>query len=364
MLADKTSAYVNKSSVQPKQTRKRVQLDIQYVAQTFEKTQSINNLQDILIDNKSTDLRNSNTTEESEIEKLSQAYVDKYYYELKFEQYQNLLTQQQGTITKLLNEKQDLLSRLECAKSNEKEISLLQQLEVKFIENQQETQQLQMECQQYIYQIEQLLAANNELQQSFESLNNQFVEYKDKQDKYSIKQQVLISKLTDDIGSQKYLQDVCSQMQIIRLQNNQLSEQLSSQEHNFQIKLQEIQEKHLIQNNELQQNCKSHIEQKEEQLHLLRMELEKKKSEIQKLQNESISLQNYIQQLTQNYKDDIRAQASLLSEQVEEYKIVIQNLDNQLYHMNLEIKQGDRSSSKDSIINTRLLSNYISKYKY
>ncbi|CAD8051597.1 unnamed protein product [Paramecium primaurelia] len=279
MLADKTSAYVNQSSVQPIQTSKRVQLDIQYVAQTFEKTQSINNFQDILLDNKSTDLRNLNT----------KAYLDKYYYELKFEQYQNLLTQQQGTITKLLNEKQDLLSRLECAKSNEKKISLLQQLEVKFLENQQEKQQLKMKCHLVL-----IMSYNNHF-----NPQNQFVEYKDKQNKYSIKQQVLISKLPDDIRSQKYLQEVCSQMQIIRLQNNQLSEQLSSYEHNFQIKLQEIQEQYLIQNNELQQDCESHIEQKEEQLHLLRMELEKQKSETQKLQNESISLQNYIQQLTQ-----------------------------------------------------------------
>lgn len=36
-------------------------------------------------DNQSTELRNSMTNEESEIEKLSQAYADKYYYEMKFE---------------------------------------------------------------------------------------------------------------------------------------------------------------------------------------------------------------------------------------------------------------------------------------
>ncbi|CAD8147819.1 unnamed protein product [Paramecium octaurelia] len=363
MLADKTSAYVNQSSVQAKQPSKRVQLDIQYVAQTFEKTQSINNLQDMFPDSKSTDLRHSITTEESEIEKLSQAYADKYYYEMKFEQYQNLLTQQQGTITKLLNEKKELLGRLESAKSNEKEISLLQQLEVKFLESQKEKQQLQMECQQYKYQVEQLLAANNELQQSFQSLHNQFFEYKDNQDKYSIKQQELIDKLTDDIGNQKYLQEIHSQMKTIKQQNNQLSEQLSSQEYNFRLKLQEIQEKCVIQSNELQQDYESQFEQKEEELHLLKMELEKQKSETQKLLNENIQLQSHIQQLTQNYQDDIQAQAALLSDQVAEYKIVIQNLENQLYQINLEIKQRDRSSSKDSIMNSRLISNYISRYK-
>lgn len=41
----------------------------------------------MFLDNKSTDLQNSITNEESEIEKLSQAYADKYYYEMKFEQY-------------------------------------------------------------------------------------------------------------------------------------------------------------------------------------------------------------------------------------------------------------------------------------
>ncbi|CAD8155927.1 unnamed protein product [Paramecium octaurelia] len=363
MLADKTSAYVNQSSVQSKQPSKRVQLDIQYVAQTFEKTQSINNLQDMFPDNQSTELRNSMTNEESEIEKLSQAYADKYYYEMKFEQYQNLLTQQQGTITKLLNEKKDLLARLESAKSNEKEISLLQQLEVKFIESQKEKQQLQIECQQYKYQVEQLLIANNELQQSFQSLHNQFVEYKDKQDKYSIKQQELIAKLTDDITNQKYLKEIHSQMSTIKLQNNQLSEQLTQQELNFQIKLTEIQEKYVIQSNELTQDCESQIEQKEEELHLLKIALEKQKSDTQKLLNENLLLQNKISELNQNYQDDIQAQASLLSEQVAEYKIVIQNLENQLYQMNQEIKQRDRSSSKDSMINSRLISNYISRYK-
>ncbi|CAD8062230.1 unnamed protein product [Paramecium sonneborni] len=362
MLADKTSVYVNQSSLQSKQNSKR-QLDIQYVAQTFEKTQSINNLQDMFPDNKSIELSNSIINEETEIEKLSQAYADKYYYEMKFEQYQNLLTQQQGTITKLLNEKKDLLARLESAKSNEKEISLLQQLEVKFIESQKEKQQLQNESQQYKYQIEQLLVANNELQQSFQSLHNQFVEYKDKQDNYSIKQQELIAKLTDDIGNQKYLQEIHSQMQTIKLQNNILSEQLSQQELNFQIKLQEIQEKYVIQTNELTQDCESQIEQKEEELHIIKMELEKFKSDNHKIQNENFQLQTQIQQLNQNYQDDIQAQAQLLTEQVAEYKIVIQNLENQLYQMNQEIKQRDRSSSKDSMINSRLISNYISRCK-
>lgn len=41
----------------------------------------------MFLDNKSTDLQNSIINEESEIEKLSQAYADKYYYEMKFEQY-------------------------------------------------------------------------------------------------------------------------------------------------------------------------------------------------------------------------------------------------------------------------------------
>lgn len=68
--------------------------------------------------------------QESEIQRLSQAYADKYYYEMKFEQYQNLLAQQQTTITKILNEKRELQQKLEEVSGEERQDS--EQLQQQF----------------------------------------------------------------------------------------------------------------------------------------------------------------------------------------------------------------------------------------
>ncbi|TNV73401.1 hypothetical protein FGO68_gene14866 [Halteria grandinella] len=275
MLADKTNTYqkkvVKNTSIQ--------QLDLKYVTQTYEKTQSLN------IDTGVRDF----VSEESEVEKLSQVYADKYYYEMKFEQYQNLLTQQQGTITKLISEKKDLLQRLESIKSNEKEVSLLQQLEIKFIESQKEKQLLQIENQQLKNQIQELIDGNVELQQQIETMNKQATDY-------SFKQQQLIEKLTDDLNSQSCFQEIQKQMHSINQSNNQLFEQLNTQEQVFQTALLEMQEKFSIQQEELTQQYESQLEQKEEELHQMKLDYEKLKSD---LYNENQQLQNQVDQLNE-----------------------------------------------------------------
>ncbi|KAM3137568.1 hypothetical protein pb186bvf_010358 [Paramecium bursaria] len=396
MLQDKTNTYESsrKENIDLKSS-KRVSLDIQYINQTFEKTQDFCteelgdsvDLENLNPSKEETDIQKSICFQENEIQRLSQAYADKYYYQMKFEQYQNLLYQQQQTISKLINEKQDLQLKMDQVGKEQVSSKLVEELQTRYQEtlrNNDETQQLLQSVQKQNTELNsEVKFLNNEIdklnkevqiqlqnQQTFLRNTVDITEYNELQNDYkqlqihSDQKEYQLTQTISDLTSQlensrnqnknsKSLQEeIVKQMQEIKKQNNYLFEQLAIKEQqietNFLEQIQDLEERLNQEKQEIQEDYESQLALKEEMIHQAEMQSQELNSQLQGLYSENLQLQNQLDLLNNNYQEDIQKQANLLQQQVGEYKIVINNLENQLFLMNAEIQRRGRSNSKDT----------------
>ncbi|CAD8152358.1 unnamed protein product [Paramecium octaurelia] len=365
MLTDKTNSYENKAN------------DHSYIEehqQLFEKTSQFTNIDDnstIYIDqetneqsvilSKDPEVQKSICLQENEIQRLSQAYADKYYYEMKFEQYQNLLAQQQCTISKLLNEKKDLQQKLEKSiiqnnyQENYNSLQQTHQLEQQLEGLQLQNENLLQQNDLYDKQLEETKRLLQKLNKEQESLQLQFQEYKLQVFIKEQEQQQLITQLQNKSSSESKLsiyQELQHQMNEIKEQNNYLFDQLSKKEQEieqyFQKQLSNIVEQFTQEKQQLQEEFELQLENKDEIIHQLEIQVNDVHNQAQQLYSENLQLQNQLDLLGQNYQEDIQQQANELSSQVAEYKIIINNLENQIFVMNAEIQRRGRSNGKEN----------------
>ncbi|CAK87314.1 unnamed protein product (macronuclear) [Paramecium tetraurelia] len=365
MLTDKTHSYENKA------------YDHSYIEehqQQFEKTSQFSNIDDnstnyndqetneqSVIFSKDPEVQKSICLQENEIQRLSQAYADKYYYEMKFEQYQNLLAQQQCSISKLLNDKKELQEKLEkiimkhSYQENLDSIQQTHQLEQKLEELQLQNENLTQQNELYNNQLDETKRLLQKLNREQESLQQQFQEYKLQVLIKEQEQQSLIAQLQSKSFQESKLsiyQELQLQMNEIKEQNNYLFDQLSKKEkeieQNFQKQLSNLAEQFAKEKQELQEEFEQQQENKDEIIHHLEIQVNDLQNQAQQLYSENLQLQNQLDLLAQNYSEDFQQQANALSEQVAEYKIIINNLENQIFVMNAEIQRRGRSNGKEN----------------
>ncbi|CAD8181242.1 unnamed protein product [Paramecium pentaurelia] len=365
MLADKTNFNEN------------IPNDHSYIEdhqQQFEKTSQFTNIDDnstnyndqetneqSVILSKDPEVQKSICLQENEIQRLSQAYADKYYYEMKFEQYQNLLAQQQCTISKLLSEKKDLQQKLEKTiiqhnyQDNYDSLQQTHQLEQKLEEIQLQNENLTQQNDLYEKQLDETKRLLQKLNKEQELLQQQFQEYKLQVFIKEQEQQQLITQFQNKSSQESKLsiyQELQHQMNEIKEQNNYLFDQLSKKEQEieqyFQKQLSNIVEQFTQEKQELQEELEQQLENKDEIIHQLEIQVNDLHNQAQQLYSENLQLQNQLDLLGQNYQEDIQQQANELSQQVAEYKIIINNLENQIFVMNAEIQRRGRSNGKEN----------------
>ncbi|CAD8084237.1 unnamed protein product [Paramecium primaurelia] len=365
MLTDKTHSYENKA------------IDQSYIEEhqlQFQKTSQFTNIDDnstiyndqetneqSVILSKDPEVQKSICLQENEIQRLSQAYADKYYYEMKFEQYQNLLAQQQCTISKLLNEKKDIQQKLEniimqhSYQENHDSLQQTHHLEQQIEELQLQNQNLIQQNEMYDNQLDETKRLLQKLNKEQESLQQQFQEYKLQVFIKEQEQQQLIAQLQNKTSQESKLsiyQELQHQMNEIKDQNNYLFDQLSKKEQeieqNFQRQLSSLVEQFTQEKQELQEEFEQQLENKDEIIHQLEIQINDVHNQAQQLYSENLQLQNQLDLLGQNYQEDIQQQANVLSQQVAEYKLIINNLENQIFVMNAEIQRRGRSNGKEN----------------
>ncbi|CAD8100959.1 unnamed protein product [Paramecium sonneborni] len=365
MLTDKSNSFENKPNDHS---------CIDEHLQQFQKTSQFTNIDDnstnyndqeiieqSVILSKDPEIQKSICLQENEILRLSQAYADKYYYEMKFEQYQNLLAQQQCTISKLLNEKKDLQQKLEKIviqhnyQDNYDSLQQNQQLEQKLEELQILNENLTKQNELQDKQLDETKRLLQKINKEQELLQQQFQEYKLQVYIKEQEQQQLITQLQSK-GSQEskisIYQELQHQMNEIKEQNNYLFEQLSKKEQEieqyFQKQLSNIVEQFTQEKQDIQEEFDQQLENKDEIIHQLEIQLNEVHNQAQQLYSENLQLQNQLDLLGQNYQEDIQQQANVLQQQVAEYKIIINNLENQIFEMNAEIQRRGRSNGKEN----------------
>ncbi|CAD8093530.1 unnamed protein product [Paramecium sonneborni] len=365
MLTDKQNCFENQANDHSQMEDHQQQLEKTSQFTNIDDTstnyndQETNEQSDIL--NKDPEVQKSICLQENEIQRLSQAYADKYYYEMKFEQYQNLLAQQQCTISKLLNEKKDLQQKLENSvmqhnyQDNFDSLQQNHQLEQKLEELQLQNENLTQQNELYDKQLDETKRLLQKLNKEQESLQQQFQEYKLQVYIKEQEQQQLITQLQNKGCQESKLsiyQELQHQMNEIKEQNNYLFEQLSKKEQEieqyFQKQLSNIAEQLTKEKLDLQEEFEQQLENKDEIIHQLEIQINDVHNQAQQLYSENLQLQNQLDLLGQNYQEDIQQQANILSEQVAEYKIIINNLENQIFVMNAEIQRRGRSNGKEN----------------